>query len=413
MIQMVPEKQTKRGYILRREPWNTLLWSLDRVLSILRGRRNPPAIPSVPRRILVSNIAHLGDVVNATAVIPALRNRFPRAEIGFLTSSWARPIIENNPEIKYVHTFDHFLLNRSRLSKWSKFNQHMLSARRALREMRKLHYEIAIDTYHFVQNSIPLLWLSRIPVRIAYTSGGFGPLLTHPMPWISQDKHLVDYHLALLEPLGLSQSARRMASPTVVVPHVDTPALPRQYLVLHPGTGAAFKEWQIDKWCELAGKLRQSGYDIIITGSGTHEAAISARIRGIVPSAIDLSGRLSLPQFVRIIQQARLLVGVDSLAGHLAAATATPSVLIYTGVNNHAQMRPFAEQSEVVTWEVSCSPCLRTNGCAGMECVRNVTVARVFRVCLESLRRFPKAVSEPLLGISNSRRDESISELGH
>ena len=119
---------------------------------------------------------------------PGVKEPFPQAEIGFLTSSWARPIIENNPEIKYVHTFDHFLLNRSGLSKWSKFNQHMLSLRRALREMRKLRYEIAIDTYHFIQNSIPLLWLARIPVRIGYISGGFGPLLTHPIPWISQDK---------------------------------------------------------------------------------------------------------------------------------------------------------------------------------------------------------------------------------
>src|SRR5271166_354263 len=120
MIQMVPEKQTKRGYILRREPWNTLLWSLDRASSILAAFRSTPAIPSAPHRILVSNIAHLGDVVNATAVISALRNAFPQAEIGFLTSSWARPIIENNAQIKYIHTFDHFLLNRSRLSKWSK-----------------------------------------------------------------------------------------------------------------------------------------------------------------------------------------------------------------------------------------------------------------------------------------------------
>src|SRR3974377_1282456 len=102
MISMVPEKKTKRGYMLRREPWNTLLWSFDRASSILRVRRSTPAIPSAPRRILVSNIAHLGDVLNATAVIPALRNAFPQAEIGFLTSSWARAIIENNPEIKYI-----------------------------------------------------------------------------------------------------------------------------------------------------------------------------------------------------------------------------------------------------------------------------------------------------------------------
>ena len=132
-----------------------------------------------------------------------------------------------------------------------------------------------------------------------------------------------------------------MAYPTVVVPPVDTPDFPRPYLVLHPGTGAAFKEWQVDKWCELAAKLVQTGYDIILTGSGVHEAEISSRIKRFVPSAIDLSGRLSFAQFVRIIQKARLLVGVDSLAGHLAAACATPTVLIYTGANNQTQMRPF------------------------------------------------------------------------
>ena len=45
-----------------------------------------------------------------------------------------------------------------------------------------LEYEIAIDTYHFIQNSIPLLWLARIPIRIGYTSGGFGPLLDSSNP---------------------------------------------------------------------------------------------------------------------------------------------------------------------------------------------------------------------------------------
>jgi ADP-heptose:LPS heptosyltransferase len=389
----VGEKQSKRGYMLRREPFNTLLCLVDRALSFLLARRSTPAIASEPRRILVSNIAHLGDVVNATAVISPLRKVFPQAEIGFLTSSWARSIIENNPEIKYVHTFDHLLLNRSRLSKWSKFIQHILSARRMLKETRKLKYEIAIDTYHFIQNSIPLLWLARIPVRIGYTSGGFGPLLTHPMPWISQDKHLVDYHLALLEPLGFSESFRRMAHPTVIVPRVAAPALPPEYLVLHAGAGAAYKQWQVEKWCELAAKLRQTGFDIVLTGSGSHEAAISARIKAVVPSAIDLVGQISFAQFVRIIQKAGLLVGVDSVAGHLAAASATPSVLIYTGANNHAQMRPFGRQSKVVTWEVPCSPCFRTNGCDGMECVRNVTVARVFQLCLETLRQTSPATT--------------------
>lgn len=394
MISGGSRKQTKRGYLLRSEPWNALLWLLDHVLLILLAGRKTPAIPAEPRRILVSNIAHLGDVVNATAVIPALRNMFPSSEIGFLTSSGARSIVESNPAVKYAHSFDHFLLNRSRRGNWHKWNQHVLSRRRALREIRELRYEIAIDTYHFVQNSIPLLWRARIPVRIGYTSGGFGPMLTHPRPWISQGRHLVDYHLDLLEPLGLSQPVRSLGRPVVAVARAEVPALPPSYVVLHPGTGAAFKEWQTDKWCELTAKLRASGFEVVLTGCDPRESATIMKIKEVVPSAINLCGLLSFAQFVRIIEGARLLVGVDSLAGHLAAACATPNVLIYTGANNHAQMRPFDRHSRIVTCQVPCSPCFLTRGCDGMECVRDVTVARVFQLCLELLRCVRKPISE-------------------
>jgi hypothetical protein len=41
-----------------------------------------------------------------------------------------------------------------------------MTARKAVRQLRELRYEVGIDTYHFIQNSIPLLWLARIPVRI-------------------------------------------------------------------------------------------------------------------------------------------------------------------------------------------------------------------------------------------------------
>jgi hypothetical protein len=79
--------------MLHREPFNTLLWLVDGALSFLLARRSTPAIAIEPRRILVSDIAHLDDVLNSTDVIPAIRKLFPQAELGFLISSWARSIL--------------------------------------------------------------------------------------------------------------------------------------------------------------------------------------------------------------------------------------------------------------------------------------------------------------------------------
>ena len=206
----------------------------------------------------------------------------------------------------------------------------------------------------------------------------------------------MDYHLDLLEPLGLYPvRPKDGASDWLLFPNVDTPALPQPIIWCYiPAQERQSGSGRSTNWSELAAKLRQSGYDILLTGSGPHEAEISANIKRTLPSAIDLCGRLSFPQFVRITQNARLLVGVNSLAGHLAAATATPSVLIYDRNQQHAvaTLRPAFGSGDL---EVPCSPCFRTNGCAEMECVRNVTVARVFQLCLESLER-----SMPKLNVS-------------
>ena len=379
--------------MLRSEPWNILLWSLDRLLQLLVPTKQKP-IPK-PARILVCNNAHLGDGVNATVILAPLRKLFPSAQIGFLTSSWSLPVIESNPEISHIHIFDHFLLNRSDLSLLRKIKEHIMTARKAVRQLRELRYEVGIDTYHFIQNSIPLLWLARIPVRIGYSSGGFGPLLTHAYPWLATDRHLVEYHLDLLRPLGLSCELRKAARPIVARrQNAEVEALPRDYIVLHPASSATFREWPVENWSLLARKLEAAGWKIIFTGHGVREQKNVEVIRSACPGSIDFCGRLSWEEFVYVLESARLLVGVESTAGHTAAAVSTPCVVIYSGTTNTTQMRPFGAAVRTISHATPCAPCFRTRGCSGMECVRDVPVDRVFKACLESLQCYPKSCAK-------------------
>ena len=385
--------------MLRSEPWNTFLWSLDHLLRILVPL-SIAEVPKSPRRILICNNAHLGDLINATAILAPLRKLFPDAQIGFLTSSWASPVIEKNPEVSFIHTFDHFLLNRSDLSLLRKIKQHITTARKAVHEIRKLRYEVGIDTYHFIQNSIPLLWLAQIPIRIAYSSGGFGPLLTHALSWVASDRHLIDYHLDLLRPFGLTDELKKCARPIVVLNReAEVDALPKDYIVFHPASGARIREWPLENWLLLACKLERAGWKIVFTGHGMREQKNAEVIRSACPGSIDLCGCLSWEQFVCVLQAARLLVGVESAAGHTAAAVSTPCVVIYSGVTNTSQMRPLGAAVRTVSHAVPCTPCFRTRGCSGMECVREVSVDRVFEACLESLRSYPKSCRKEMFTI--------------
>ncbi|MDE2515599.1 MAG: glycosyltransferase family 9 protein, partial [Rhodospirillales bacterium] len=58
-----------------------------------------------------------------------------------------------------------------------------------------------------------------------------------------------------------------------------------------------------------------------------------------LPGAIDLVGRLSLPQAAACLSRARLFVGNDSGLMHLAAAAGTPTLGLF-GPTNAAEYAP-------------------------------------------------------------------------
>lgn len=359
----------------------------DATAGLLNPRPSETRPIPPPRRILLCNIAHFGDVVIALALVPVLKRAFPQAEIGFLAGSWSRGLLELFPDITSIHAFDHFLLNRQARTTGEKLRAHGRSFRQASREIRDLHYDVAIETFFFLQNAIPLLWWSGVPARIGYTSGGLGPLLTHPLDWEYKNQHALAYHLQLLPFLGIHEPVPtrliwppRKASP---VPPVVSPE--KNDVIIHPGGGAGFRAWPLERWRLVVQALSERGYRMIFTGLGASEAKNIAYITRDIPNCLDLCDQLDWAQLIQVIKGARLLVGIESVAGHLAAAADIPSVLVYTGTVNPTTFGPLSEKARLLTHPVPCSPCFLTNGCAGMECVRNLGAEAVLNACLKAL----------------------------
>ena len=95
-----------------------------------------PAASRTPRRILVASTAHLGDLVLATSVLPALKSAHPEAEIGFLCGGWNQPLAEGHPLVASVHSIDHWLQNRGGESLVRKFVRYLRMRRRAIADIR-------------------------------------------------------------------------------------------------------------------------------------------------------------------------------------------------------------------------------------------------------------------------------------
>lgn len=392
-----PKPALRGKYSIRNPLWNLLFRGMDALLRLLvrsrllPGARTAREAPAEPERILISDIAHLGDVIMATSALPVLKSAFPQARIGFLVGSWALPILKKHPLVDDIHVLDHWAHNRAGVSKQEKFRQYRRTRREALRQIKAARYDTAFDFYWNFPNTLPLLWQANIPMRIGYESGGFGPLATHCLHFGEKRRHAAQRFLDLLKTLPLGEEDMdKQASclppldesePGVAAfwAELETLGLKgRDYLVFHAGAADNFREWPSPCWRELAERFTDQGQTLLFTGVGAADGARVEEIVAGLDGCVNLCDRLAWPAFVAAIADARLLICVDTVAGHVAGAVGTPCVVITAGRWPYL-WRPLGPDVRVLMNPVPCAPCHRNNGCAGMECLRNVSVAAVYQ----------------------------------
>lgn len=104
-------------------------------------------------------------------------------------------------------------------------------------------------------------------------------------------------------------------------------------VALGPTANWTGKVWPPDRFAALFEALRAGPLPharaAIFAGPGAQEAALAAPLLAALPDAIDLVGRLALPEAAACLQRCALFVGNDSGLMHLAAAAGTPTLGLF------------------------------------------------------------------------------------
>jgi lipopolysaccharide heptosyltransferase II len=342
--------------------------------------------PGNPKRILLMNGAHIGDVVISTCVIPILRSAYPDAEIGMMTGTWSRMVVRNHPDVTYIHCVDHWRLNRADISIYRKILQYMRTRRKAVSELEHIKYDVAIALSWYFPDLLNIAWRTQIPVRIGYTEALFSNLATDVVSWsnnpfIHQGARIAELLRALpIDPVHLQ--LRRTSLAIGSATSVDevcavlgvTSLADARYRIIHMGSGEIRREFRLNFWRDLAKQLSPH-QTLVFTGRGRRESRnIAAAIDG-VGNCVDACDRLSWDGFVTAVKHAEVLYGVESMAGHVAAAVGTRCVVVYGGMAGVAQWRPEGDDAVVFTNHVACAPCHRPSGCEAMTCMKGFTPA--------------------------------------
>lgn len=362
---------------------DSIFAAFNTVLRILLGQwgKKTVSIPP-PRRILLANAGHLGDIIISTALLPVLHKAFPGVEIGYLTGSYGHPVVDGHPLIKHVHYADHWYSRRDLQPLWRKVFDYWRFIPRIVREIRAIGYDTTIDVRTWFANYIPLLWWTRIPVRIGCDRVGWGSLLTHNVPRAGTRQHEMRHHLAMLGPLQLTPDQISVARPVLSPPSKEDRLKAEavlsganRYRVLHPCANAAVKDWPLENWVVLARRLLQKGITPVVTGAGERDDAVAATLAQDAPGCINAVNRLSWSELMAMLLGAEVVYSVDTSVGHAAAALDVPTVAICGGFTDPVLFAPHG--ATVVTHELPCHPCFNKHGCHDPQCILGISVEDV------------------------------------
>jgi lipopolysaccharide heptosyltransferase I len=275
-------------------------------------------------RFLLVRLGALGDIVHAIPVAAALRRAHPSSRIDWLVSAKHRELLDLVPVID----------RRLVIDEASYFS--------AIRELRKTHYDVAIDLQGLIKSAL-----------IARASGaqrviGFsGPYTREPIArWFytdvfdpgrggmyasSETRHVVNINLGLLEPLGIKTEAAEFPFEAVhsAAARAAADATGGRYALLNPGAAWPNKRWPPSRLGAVAAALdeRHGLKSVVLWGPGERELADA--VVAAAGGAALASPETTIADIVALARGAAVMVSGDTGPTHIAAAVGTPIVGLY------------------------------------------------------------------------------------
>ncbi|GMU71784.1 MAG: glycosyltransferase family 9 protein [Burkholderiales bacterium] len=279
-----------------------------RVRVIARALRDRPARrrpPADPRRILIAHHLLLGDTLMVSALVAKLRANHPQADIAMTVPRAFAPLYVARPWGLRVLPWD-------------------------TRDVPQALFDEAPFDLAFVPGDNRHGWLAAAmrarwivafagdrPVSKNWPIDRLVPYPGDPGSWGDMVARLAEGHPP--PPYAPSQWPAGPSTPFDLPRHA--------YAVLHVGASTPLKQWQGERWLEIAARLAMRGIEPVWS-AGSAEADL-VRLADRRARYRSYAGALDLAQMRALLDRARLVVSPDTGVAHLARIAGAPSVTLF------------------------------------------------------------------------------------
>jgi len=361
------------------------------------GGEAPPPERLAAARILIIRPDHLGDLLFLGPALRWLRARLPAARITLAMGPWGKPALPG-----LTGAYDEIIElpfpafergpRAGAVARWRLLYT-------ASRSLRGKGFDVALISRPDHWWGAMLARLAGIPFRLGFATPETTPWLSRALPLPHEHAAASNLHLAAalthdaihpdprVHPLRftLTDDALDQADAILARGFGKAPAGP--LVVIHPGSGAAVKLWETEKWQEIARRLVARDARVLVSG-GPGEESLTQAVAAADARILDLGGRTSFALLAALLARADLVLGPDSGPLHLAVAVGTPSIHLY-GPADPVIYGPWGDpdRHRVITSTWDCAPCGRFDwpDLAAHACVRDISVEKVWAAIADRL----------------------------
>lgn len=343
----------------------------------------PPSVAiENPRRVCLIKPSSLGDVVHAFPTLHALRSIWPGAHFSWVIAPGLRELVEEHPLIDELIVFRRGDA-RGGVKGWGRIGRFFLDLKRG-------KFDVAIDLQGLLRSGL-MAGATFAPARIGLAEAREGArhFYTHRVAAPPERAHAVDRLLALAEALGADISAPQfplaLGDEDRAWAEGELAALPRPRVAFNLGARWETKRWPPEHFADLATRVAREGAGVVAVGAPEDRPLVD-RFLAALPAGtpcVDFCGRTGLRKLAGVAASVDLFVSNDTGPLHLAAATGTAVLGIYT-CTDALKTGPYGSRAATVSTSVACAAS-RLRTCGRLDCMRELTPARVWSVLSRQL----------------------------
>ncbi len=262
-------------------------------------------------KVLVLRFSSIGDIVLTSPVLRCLKQQLG-AEIHFLTKRAFAAVVEPNPYVDKVFTFEKEVTE-------------------CLPDLKSAHYDWVIDLHHNLRSQ-------RVKLALGRPAHSFDKLNWEKWLLVNTgidrlpDVHIVQRYMAAVAHLGVKYDGQGLdyfipPDQEVNPADLDPQLTEGNYVAFVLGATHATKRLPLEKMVDICARIQRP---IVLLGGKAEMPAAQFLVEKLANQAlVDVCGKCSLHQSASLVRQAAVVLTHDTGLMHIAAALRKPIVSVW------------------------------------------------------------------------------------